>query len=369
MRINDITVFSYSADYAHGTYTMSRGRVCTGQPSIVVRIRTDDGHEGWAETAPLGSDYLPSSFSGELAALKELGPVLLGLDPRSPVVINAAMDHVMMSGMAAKAVLDVACWDILGKAMQLPTATLLGGRLADDLSAFSVIGVGDPITGVEKARGELEKGLKAMQLKVGDDPLGDARRVKAIREAMPDSIELWADANGGWNLDQALRFCRALGQDITVALEQPCRLLSDCAEVGRRTGLPITLDESIVTMADLVAAYTAGITGVNIKVSRVGGFTKARLLRDAAVALDMMVTIDDTWGCALTTAQNIQMAASTPRDKLRAVDLFAEWTSPAIAEIPRMQSTGLVTHPSLPGNGFGTIDIEILGEPLFSIKA
>lgn len=56
MRINDIAVFSYSVDYSHGTYTMSRGRVCTGQQSIVVRIRTDDNLEGWAETAPLGSD-------------------------------------------------------------------------------------------------------------------------------------------------------------------------------------------------------------------------------------------------------------------------------------------------------------------------
>ncbi|KAE8416783.1 hypothetical protein BDV36DRAFT_296792 [Aspergillus pseudocaelatus] len=88
-----------------------------------------------------------------------------------------------------------------------------------------------------------------------------------------------------------------------------------------------------------------------------------------AVALGMMVTIDDTWGCALTTAQNIQLAASTPPNRLRAVDLFAEWTSPALTEILRMQSNGLTTHPSLPGNGFGPINVEILGEPLFYIKA
>lgn len=74
MRINEITVFSYRANYSHGVCTMSHGRVCTGQMSTAVRIRTDDGLEGWAETAPLGSDYLPSSFTGELAALKELGP-------------------------------------------------------------------------------------------------------------------------------------------------------------------------------------------------------------------------------------------------------------------------------------------------------
>ncbi|KAE8137476.1 hypothetical protein BDV38DRAFT_283024 [Aspergillus pseudotamarii] len=122
-------------------------------------------------------------------------------------------------------------------------------------------------------------------------------------------------------------------------------------------------------MAHLVTAYTAGIAGANIKVSRVGGFTKARLLRDAAVALDMMVAIDDTWGCALPTAQNIRMAASTPPNRLRAVDVFAEWTSPALTENPRMKSHGLITHPSLPGTRFGTIIVDILGEPLFYIKA
>lgn len=368
MRINGITIFSYTADYSHGVYTMSHGRVCTGQPSIVIRIRTDDNLEGWAETAPLGSDYLPSSFTGELAALKELSPVVLGLDPRSPAIVNVAMDRAMMSGMAAKAVIDMACWDIFGKAVQLPTATLLGGRLGSDLPAFSVVPIGDPITGTQKAQAELRNGLKAMQIKVGDDPLCDARRVRAVREAMPDSVELWADANGGWNLDQALKFARALGQDTTVPLEQPCRLLSDCIEVGRRTGLPVTLDEGIITMADLVAAHAAGITGINIKVSRVGGFTKARTLRDAAVALDMMVVIDDTWGCALTTAQNIQMAASTRPDRLRAIDLFAEWTTPALADTPRMQSNGLVVPNNLPGNGFDDIDLKTLGEPLFHIE-
>lgn len=84
MQINDISVFSYDANYRYGTYSMSHGRLAKGQKSIVVRILTDDGTEGWAETAPLGSEYLPSSFTGELAALKELGPQVLGLDPDHP---------------------------------------------------------------------------------------------------------------------------------------------------------------------------------------------------------------------------------------------------------------------------------------------
>lgn len=348
---------------------MSGGRKITGKQSIVIRVCTDDGIEGWAETCPLGSDYLPSSYAGEIEALKELGTKVLGLDPRSPPAIAAVMDKAMISGMAAKAVIDMACWDAFGKSVGLPTYVLLGGNFTEDPPAFCVIPLGDPELGVKNALAEFEKGFVAMQLKAGDDPLVDARRVKAIREALPDHVTVWADANGGWNLGQALIYARALGPTIGVPLEQPCRSLSDSAEVGRRTGLPILLDECIATMADLVTAHAAGVTGVNIKPSRVGGLTKARTLRDAAVALDMVVSSDDTWGCSLATAQNLELAVSTHRDRFRAVDLFTEWTTPMIAEIPRIKGDGRIDCSPLPGNGFGAIEAEILGEPLFHITS
>ena len=122
-------------------------------------------------------------------------------------------------------------------------------------------------------------------------------------------------------------------------------------------------------MADTCAAHAAVVTGVNIKLSRVGGLTKARILRDAAVELEMMINVDDTWGCALTTAQNLQLAASTRPDRLRAVDLFAEWTNPLITDIPRMQSNGRIVPADIPGNGLGNINLDFLGEPLFTITA
>ncbi|KAK2128955.1 enolase C-terminal domain-like protein [Fusarium oxysporum II5] len=342
----------------------------SGQPSIVIRIRTTGAPpiEGWAKTAPLGSNYLPSSFAAEIAALKELGPLVIGRDPRSPAAIDVVMDRAMMAGTAAKAVINMACWDILGKATGLPTSALLGGSLTKNPPGFCVINFGDPETGVKDALAEAEKGFKFMQIKAGAvDPLSDAGRVKAIRKALPESVTAWADVNAGWNLDQALTYARALGQDITVPLEQPCRLTSHCAEVGRRTDLPIVMDEGIVIMLDLITAHAAGVTAINIKPSRVGGFTKARTLRDAAIALDIKVNIDDTWGCALTTAQNMQLAASTPPDRLRAVDLFTEWISPMIADVPRMQSDGRVDYTVLPGNGFGSVNLDMLGEPLFQV--
>ena len=198
MQMTDITVSSYKASYNHGVYTMSGGRTSTGEPSLVLRIRTDSGIEGWSENVPLGSDYLPSSLTREVAALKGLGPKIIGLDPRSPALISAVMDRAMMSGMAAKSVIYPAGWDILGRSAGLPTHILLGGHLSAKPPAFSVVGFGEiPIT-VQKAEAELEKGPTALQLKVGDD------------------------ANASWKLDQALVFARALGQDITIPLEQPC---------------------------------------------------------------------------------------------------------------------------------------------------
>lgn len=364
VRITSVTVYTYTVLYNGGTYSMSGGRTSQGQRSLVMRIRTNTGIEGWAENAPLGSDYLPSFYAGELAALEELCPQILGLDPREPGAISAKLDKAMMSGTAAKSIIDIACWDVLGKAVGLPTHVLLGGRLTDQPAAFAVIGFGEIASQVEKAKIEYEKGTIFMQLKVGDDPLVDARRVKAIREALPESVAMFADANASWNLAQALTFARVLGHDITIPLEQPCRSITDCAQVGRLTGLPIILDECIFTMADLVTAHAAGIAGVNIKLSRVGGLTKARMLRDAAVALDMQVNVDDTWGCALTTGQNLQLAASTRSDRLGAVDCFAEWTNPLIAEVPRVQANGRLCPTSLPGNGFGAVDVEVLGEPL-----
>ncbi|KAJ4314007.1 hypothetical protein N0V84_009114 [Fusarium piperis] len=145
MHINKITVFTYDANYSNGTYNMSGGRnaTATGQRSLVVWINIDDDIEGWVESAPLGGDYLPSFFNGELAALKELSTHVLGLDLRSPAVVGAAMHGILMSGAAAKAIIDIACWDIPGKAVGLPTSVLLVGRQQKELLAISVIGIGN----------------------------------------------------------------------------------------------------------------------------------------------------------------------------------------------------------------------------------
>jgi L-alanine-DL-glutamate epimerase-like enolase superfamily enzyme len=367
LRIQSVSAYTYNAKYRYGEYSMSHGRVTVGHPALVVRVRTDTGLEGWGETSPHGGTYLPSFFAGELEAARLLARPLIGLDPRSVTTVNATMDQTLLAGQAAKSAIDWACWDVFGRSVDLPIHALLGGALAWSPPAFSVVSIGTPEEAARDALAEHRKGIARLQVKVGNDPRVDARRLVAAREALPEEVEVWVDANGGWNLGDVLTFCRCLPGDLVVALEQPCRTMTDCAEVGRRSGFPIVLDESVSTLADLAEAKVlVGASGMNLKSSRVGGLTKARVVRDAAIGMDLVVTIDDTWGGAITTAQNIQLAATTER--LRGVTLFTEWNEPLVAEGPRMDANGTVAVPTAPGNGFA-VNLSWFDDPIFEITA
>lgn len=365
MKIVKVQVFEYDAASVHGPHRMSHGRSALAHRSLVVRLVTDDGLEGWAETCPNGRTYLPSFVEGERAALHVLGGAVVGLDPRNLGWLNAAMDEVLLGCNAAKSALDVACWDILGKATGLPVCELLGGRLQESFPLFVAV----PVDSLESMAGhvgrDLDAGVRVFQVKVGDEPAADVARVRAVLEAAgPDSTVI-ADANGGWNLQSALLAARAL-DGLPVRLEQPCRTMADCAELRKHTGLPMILDECVVTMEDLVLAkLVAGAGGLNVKPSRLGGLTKARVIRDAAQGLRMTFTVDDPWGGALTTAQNAHLAASSDPDSLTAATFFSEWVAPLVASGPRA-SGGRGSAPDAPGLGV-EVDLALLGPAVLEV--
>ena len=115
---------------------MSGGREIVSLPSTVVRITADDGTEGFGETCPLGPAYLPAHGDGARAALRELAPALLGLDPRETAIVNDRLDGALLGHGYAKSAIDVACWDLLGKATGRRCASLLGGRRQDVVPAL-----------------------------------------------------------------------------------------------------------------------------------------------------------------------------------------------------------------------------------------
>jgi len=368
VKISRIQVFEYDVAYFYGPYTMSHGRVAGAQRSLVVCVTTDDGVRGWGETCPNGRRYLPSFAEAEREALRLLAPALIGRDPRNLAQVNAAMDEVLLSGTAAKAALDVACWDLLGQYAGLPVSELLGGRRQETVPLFVAAPVAAPDVTAAFVERELAQGVHTIQVKVGDAVDTDVARVLAVLGVAGPDCTVLVDANGGWTLSAALLAARRL-DGLPVRLEQPCRTLTDCAELSRHTALPLIVDESVTSIAELVRAKTeVGASGVNIKTARLGGLTKARALRDTAEGLGMTFTVDDTWGGSLVTAHNAHLAASSDPELLTGTTYFSAWTQPAVTSSgPRMLSSGRGSVPTAPGLGV-EIDTEVLGPAVCDIS-
>ena len=192
-------------------------------------------------------------------------------------------------------------------------STLLGGARADDFPLYVAIPLGPVDDMVAHVRARREEGIRRFQLKLGADPREDAARMRAVLEATEEGDVIVADANGGWRLQDATIAARALEGLDRVLFEQPCPTLEECLIVRERTTLPMVLDEVITDVNALLRARPA-CDGINLKLGRVGGLTKAKLLRDLGTELGLRFTIEDSWGGDLTTAAVAHLAASTKPD-------------------------------------------------------
>jgi L-alanine-DL-glutamate epimerase-like enolase superfamily enzyme len=363
MKITRIEVYSYRLRYEHGNYVMSQGREATHETGTLVRIATSDAIDGWGEITPLGSTYLPTYVGSIRAALKTLGEALLGHDPTNIGRISRVMDMALMGHGYAKSALEIACWDIFGKVVGRPLTDLIGGRLNDDFPLYEAVPMGTPAQMAEFVHARGEAGITRFQLKVGGDPTDDIARVVAARAAAPASAIIVADSNGGWQLLQARRAIRGM-EGLDVLVEQPCRDTPECALAHRGSTLPMVLDESVVTVADLFAARDAGALAVNLKVSRVGGLARTVQMRDLAQELGLCVSVEDMWGGDVITAAVSHLAASTSPEHLMNVSFFNDWTDGHVAGHEPRSNRGRGRAPSAAGLGI-EVDTHRLDKPIF----
>ena len=369
MHVARVDVYGYDLSYVHGTYVMSGGREIVSLPSTVVRVTADDGTQGFGETCPLGPAYLPAFGDGARAALRELSPALLGVDPRELAIVNDRLDSALLGHAYAKSAIDVACWDLLGKATAQPVCVLLGGRRQEAYPLYVAIPLGPPGEMAAHVRARRDEGIHHFQLKLGADPHDDATRVRAVLEATSSEDVVIADANGGWRLQDAVVAARLLEGLDRVFFEQPCPTLEECLYVRRRTTLPMVLDEVITDAPAFLRAFHAGgMEAINLKISRLGGLTRARQIRELAETLGVRLTIEDTWGGDLVTAAVSHLAASVPADALFTVSFMNDWTNEHVAGYEPRSHAGVGAAPR--GAGLGVeVDLDMLGAPLFSFAA
>lgn len=343
-----------------GTYKWSGGKSVTVFDSTIVGVETDNGLVGYGEVCPLGPFYLPAYAEGVRAGLRELGPHLIGFNPCELSKLNHRMDAALKGHPYVKSGIDIACWDILGQATNLPVCVLMGGRFGDSVRLYRAISQESADEMARKVAGYKADGYTRFQLKVGGDPDTDIERIHAVRAMLAPSDRLVADANTGWTQHEAMRVVRAV-RDVDVYIEQPCLTYEECLAVRRHTDHPFVLDENIDNLDMLLRGKAdLAMDVVNLKISKLGGLTKTKQARDLCVSMGIAMTLEDSWGGDITTAAISHLAHSTPEEyRFTSTDFNSYVTVSTAAGAPQRRN-GFMTASEEPGLGIQP-RFEVLG--------
>jgi L-alanine-DL-glutamate epimerase-like enolase superfamily enzyme len=218
-----------------------------------------------------------------------------------------------------------------------------------------------------KIEGYAAEGYTKFQLKVGGDANDDIERIHATRSVLKPSDLLVADANTGWTRHEAARVVNAVA-GVDVYIEQPCMTYDECVSIRRRTALPFILDEVIDGTDTLVRGIAEDAMDViNLKISKVGGLTRAKLMRDLCVSSGIPMTIEDTWGGDITTAAIAHLARSTPADFCFSATDFNSYGTVTIAAGAPQRVNGRMTATDRPGLGI-TPDFGVLGDAVLEVS-
>ena len=368
MKITAIRAFQIDLPLHEGSYRWSGGNAVSVFDSTVVAVDTDAGLTGWGEVCPLGPAYLPAYAAGARAGIRELAPHLVGADPLALGTLNERMDAAMRGHPYVKSAIDMACWDILGKASGLSVATLMGGHVGDDFALYRAISQESPDEMAGRIADYRKEGYTKFQLKVGGDPDTDIERIRAASAVLERGDVLIADANTGWTQHAAIRVADAV-RDVDVYIEQPCFSYEQCLAVRHHTNRPFVLDE-VIDGIDMVVrgAGDHAMDVINLKISKVGGLTKARQIRDLCVSLGIAMTIEDTWGGDITTAAIAHLAHSTPARLLFSSTDFNSYVTVSFADGAPRRTRGRLAASREPGLGVRPV-MEKLGEAVLRIPS
>lgn len=363
MKITGIAVYRKGLRYRGGAYAWGRGNTIETGHSTVVVVGTDAGISGAGEFCPCGDNYMEAHREGAEAAARLLAPALLGEDPRQVARVGAVMDRAILGHGHAKAPFDAACWDILGKALGQPVWMLLGGRLTDGAPMYRVAPQKSPEEMARELGEWRRQGYRQFQVKVGADWRADIDRLGATVPLLRAGEVALADANQGWLVDEAVRVVRAT-RELDYILEQPCRTYEECLQVRRVADRPMKLDECVtgLGMAARIAADRSAEV-VCLKISNLGGLSKARLVRDFLVDRRVKVVSEDTWGGEVASAAVAHFAASTPEEFLQNTTDLHNYHKDSTGRPAPPTRDGRLYAPDAPGLGVEP-DLGSLGEPV-----
>lgn len=365
MHISEIHIYQHDLPVKNGPYTMANAKVWA-LDTMLVKIVTETGLTGWGETCPVGPTYAESFAAGARAALAEMAPNLLGAVV-NPLSLRRRMDSLLNGHRYAKAALDIAAYDLLGKATGMRVADLLGGAMTERVPSYYASGVGTPDEIARIAKEKLLEGYPRMQIKVGGrDVAIDIAVIRKVWETVGTQMRLAVDGNRGLNSRDVLRVSREC-RDIPFIIEQPCNTLDEIAAVRHQLHHAVYIDESSVDLSTVLRAVGQGLCdGFGMKVTRIGGLHAMATFRDICEARSLPHTCDDAWGGDIIAAACTHMGATVQPRLLEGVWLAQPYIEGHYDPINSIKIEG--GHIALPtGPGLGVVPDEAqFGQPVAS---
>ncbi len=365
MKIAEVHVYQHDLPVKNGPYTMANAQVYSLDTTLI-RMVSDTGVVGWGETCPVGPTYAESHAGGARAALNELAPALIGVDA-GPIPVRRAMDAALNGHNYAKAALDIATYDMLGKATGLRVADLLGGVVTDSVPSYYATGVGSADEIARIAREKADEGYLRLQVKVGGRSVEvDIEVIRKVWENIRGRMRLAVDGNRGWTTRDALRVSREC-PDIPFVMEQPCDRVEDLEKIRGQVSHAIYMDESSVDLATVIKVVGRELVdGFGMKVTRIGGLLPMTAFRDICAARNLPHTCDDSWGGDIIAAACTHVGATVDPRRMEGVWLAAPYIEDHYDENGGIDiKGGHIALPAGPGLGL-TIDPDRFGPPVAS---
>lgn len=244
--------------------------------NVLVRIETDDGAVGWGEAAS-APGMTGDTLESLVAAVLFFAPVLLGRDPQDIEGAMTAMDRRMYGNGGAKAAVEIALYDLVGRASGKPVHALLGDKVRSRMPLLGMIGGGSFQGDLDEAEKKKSAGFTVFKVKVGVDTAAkDAERTRAVCKVLGSGMIISADANQGFSTAQAIEYVRGVKGAGVNFLEQP--VVDDLGEMAKvaavDSSIAIGADEGIHSLADIQSHHDSkAARGVSLKAIKLGGLT------------------------------------------------------------------------------------------------
>jgi D-galactarolactone cycloisomerase len=355
MRITDVKTIRLRASLSPDRRLWSRSGLRTSRSALLVRIETDEGVAGLGSCSANGAAV-------EVIIDKVLKPLLIGADPLKieeiweRLYFGAVVKEFGSRGIGVVALsgVDIALWDILGKARAQPVYELLGGALREKVAVYmTALYPEEPDEVVRKALGWARKGFRAAKIKVGFDLAKDVEIVRAVRVALGKDFTLMTDANMGYTLDVALKAAAAFAECGVAWLEEPLFVedVAGHAELRARGEVPIALGESLHTRFAFQQFIDGGAVDIlQPDVARAGGISEVVKIAALAGRHGLAVSLH-TWGDAVELAASLHLAAALKNSSVMEVDCTENPLRTGLLKEPLEVENGFVAPPRGPGLG------------------